>query len=711
MKLAPVAIAVLNVLAVQAVCAQEELTYIEEVLVTANKIEQPISKTPGSVAVIQSDEIEKQGATELYDALNHEPGVSVTGGAGRPQNITIRGMTGNRIAIIKDGVKVSDGYGANALNDKAGRDSFDLNDVKTVEVVKGAGSSIHGSGAIGGVVVLTSKAPQDYLQGDDFYMDADATYTGISNKYKGSSTLAFRAGDTDSLLRASYWTGEETRNHKQDLYKRSVEGNSVGYTVEHFATDTTLLKGQVKYYQSRAERNEGSALVQTDGKWEADKFSEDKTTTTVEAKLGFELDSEHFLFDTLDSNIYWRNTNNQADINILMSRMKNGIHEKRRQIESRDFEDELIGLSATAKKQLHTQNTEHNLVYGLTLESNRHARPISKTLIDSKGVQPQQYVPFVEARTNTFGVYVSDVITWNNWSLIPSLRFDHHQIKPESESSIGGIAVSSQTSQELSPSLSLAYQFTPELNSYVSYNHGYRAPSYDKIYGYNPHLFNAFDPFIIIPNMDLEAETSDKYEIGTKYHDQKWTLYTALHYSKFKNFIDAKRESFNSKDGFWYFQYKNLDNVKTYGAEVTASYRMTDQWQVSTSAGITEGKDGDNNYITAMTPLEGNLTLDYQTNKLTSYLRINWAAAMDKTSTCLNDLNMSEKCAETDSWATADLGLSYELITDLNISLNVVNVLDKEYIRYQDVAGISEAQTKYSTEPGRYFTAHVKYQF
>ncbi|QUJ67046.1 TonB-dependent receptor plug domain-containing protein [Photobacterium sp. GJ3] len=150
---------------------QSDAKTMETVVVTATRIEQPLSETNGSVAVITSDDIEREGSTELYDVLSHEPGVSVSGGAGRPQNITIRGMSGNRIAVIKDGVKVADGYGASDLNDVAGHNSFDLGSVKQIEVVKGADSSLYGSGAIGGVVVLTSKTPSDYLGSDDHYID------------------------------------------------------------------------------------------------------------------------------------------------------------------------------------------------------------------------------------------------------------------------------------------------------------------------------------------------------------------------------------------------------------------------------------------------------------------------------------------------------------------------------------------------------------
>ncbi|MBF4282644.1 TonB-dependent receptor plug domain-containing protein, partial [Vibrio anguillarum] len=290
MKLSPITAAVLSVLAVGSVHAEFSLTKLEEVVVSANKVEQPLSKVAGSISAIDGESIEKQGATELYDVLSHEPGISVTGGAGRPQNITIRGMTGNRIAIIQDGVAASDGYGANDINDKVGRNTFALDNIKSIEVVKGAGSTIHGSGAIGGVVVVTTKSPADYLQGRDFYIDASGSYTGISNQYKSSSTLAVRNGNGESLVTISYWQGEEARNFNQDLYNRDIEGFSASLAHDHMVNDSLLLSVKFNAYKDENIRKEGIASIQRDDKWESKEFFEQEQHQTLSASLGVQLD-------------------------------------------------------------------------------------------------------------------------------------------------------------------------------------------------------------------------------------------------------------------------------------------------------------------------------------------------------------------------------------------------------------------------------------
>ncbi len=65
----------------------------------------------------------------------------------------------------------------------------------------------------------------------------------------------------------------------------------------------------------------------------------------------------------------------------------------------------------------------------------------------------------------------------------------------------------------------------------------------------------------------------------------------------------------------------------------------------------------------------------------------------------------------TAGWGTVDLGLSYEPITDLFISGNLNNLFDREYVRYQDVGGMSDALSKYNAEAGRNFNVFVKYNF
>ena len=714
MKLSPLSAAVLSVLAANVVHAESEVFEFEEVVVTANKIEQPLSEVAGSVAVIDGEQIEKTGATELYDALKNEPGVTVTGGAGRAQNITIRGMTGNRILVVKDGIKSSDGFGANDINDKVGRNSFDLTDIDSVEIVKGASSSVHGSGAVGGVVVIKSKQPGDYLKDSDFYSDVSGTYTGVSDKYRGSTRLAFRSGSFESLINLAYWEGGETRNYDESLNKRDIDGVSGAYTLNYWAQDNLMLKGKIDYYKDNLSRPEGLAKIQKDGEWETEEFDQQAYTESYTAYVGAEYFPIDSWFEELDTKVYWRNTVADEAVNALISQEQGNITAFRRLIDDRHFTDEVIGADADFISSFSDSAVNHTLSYGVSFDTTFHERPSNSVILDWNGLNQKDAKPFASARSYVFAAHLRDVIEVDRWTITAGARVDIHQITPDSDGTIEGYKLSDKTTGEFSPSLSVSYEITDSLNSYVSYNHGFRAPTYDKIYGYQNHDFVPITPFEIIPNEDLDKETSDSFELGSKFDNGQTKLYAAVFYQKFEDFIDVKQITFSpdmNNYGLYYKQYQNVSGVETYGFEATVAQHLNESWSISTKLGFVDGENDEDEKIRTLTPWEGNVALNYDNESLSAYTMLNWAQAMDDVPQCESDIGLTVDCATTSGWATVDMGVSYSWNFGLDVSANVINLFDKEYIRYQDVAGIIDSNKHYSTEPGRYFTVHAKYQF
>lgn len=109
-----------------------------------------------SVSRVTSSQIAALQYTQLNDLLNSEPGINVTqsGHVGQRSSIFMRGMSSDHIAVRIDGMRV------NAPDSPAG--SFDFSDLTTdgmesVEVIRGAASSLYGTDAIGGVINLSSQ--------------------------------------------------------------------------------------------------------------------------------------------------------------------------------------------------------------------------------------------------------------------------------------------------------------------------------------------------------------------------------------------------------------------------------------------------------------------------------------------------------------------------------------------------------------------------
>ncbi|MFC6979258.1 TonB-dependent receptor plug domain-containing protein [Microbulbifer taiwanensis] len=144
MKRHPLAAALLGLLSAPNLYAEDGTTKAAddlELIVVSGRAEKPLKDVAGSVSVVTGDEIEKLQINDMNQLFRYQPGVEVTGRAGGAQNILVRGMGGDRVLIVKDGMRMNEGYGANGLNDVVGRGMIETDTLKQVEVAKGAASS------------------------------------------------------------------------------------------------------------------------------------------------------------------------------------------------------------------------------------------------------------------------------------------------------------------------------------------------------------------------------------------------------------------------------------------------------------------------------------------------------------------------------------------------------------------------------------------
>ncbi len=130
---------------------------LNPVIVTADKGERPLDQAANSVAVLGAQQIRLRQALRVDQALEMVPGVSFV-----REQVNIRGSTGftlgaaNRTLLLLDGVPV--------MASDTGEFNWDLLpvlDIERIEVVKGAGSALWGSAALGGVINLITMGPSE----------------------------------------------------------------------------------------------------------------------------------------------------------------------------------------------------------------------------------------------------------------------------------------------------------------------------------------------------------------------------------------------------------------------------------------------------------------------------------------------------------------------------------------------------------------------
>ncbi len=124
-----------------------------EVFVTASRYEQKISEIPVSVSLINSKELSLRSIIEFDDALRYVPGINVN-----YDQVSIRGSNGysrgagSRVLMLFDGIPLYSGDTGELIFQV-----IPVYEIERVEIVKGAGSALYGSSAMGGVINIISK--------------------------------------------------------------------------------------------------------------------------------------------------------------------------------------------------------------------------------------------------------------------------------------------------------------------------------------------------------------------------------------------------------------------------------------------------------------------------------------------------------------------------------------------------------------------------
>ena len=130
---------------------------LEEVIVTANKVEQKQNSTGKVVSVINATQIQANAGRSIAQILNEQAGLYLPGSlsnAGTVPSIYMRGASSGRTLILIDGMPVGD---PSMISNEFDLNLVPLNQIERVEILKGAQSTLYGSDAIGGVINIITK--------------------------------------------------------------------------------------------------------------------------------------------------------------------------------------------------------------------------------------------------------------------------------------------------------------------------------------------------------------------------------------------------------------------------------------------------------------------------------------------------------------------------------------------------------------------------
>lgn len=220
---------------------QDSTKNLDEIVVTATK--QPIkqSQTGKVITVINKAQIENSTGKTVGQLLNEQVGITINGALnniGSPQSIFLRGATTGRTLVLIDGVPA---YDPSLINNEFDLNLLSLNNIESIEICRGAQSTLYGSDAVAGVInIITTKADVKKT----FNAKVSAS-TGSYGVFRGNLQIFGKANKLTYAARYAKLTtkgfsaafdSSGNNNFDTDKYNGDVINASVQYQV-----DTALL--------------------------------------------------------------------------------------------------------------------------------------------------------------------------------------------------------------------------------------------------------------------------------------------------------------------------------------------------------------------------------------------------------------------------------------------------------------------------------------
>ncbi|UFK94474.1 TonB-dependent vitamin B12 receptor BtuB [Providencia rettgeri] len=252
----------------------------DQLVVSANRFEQPISSILAPVTVVTREDIDHWQSNTVVDVLRRLPGVDIaqSGGMGQQSSLFIRGTESRHVLVLIDGVRLNQA----GISGSSDMSQIPISLVQRIEYIRGARSAVYGSDAVGGVVNIITRRDNDGTTlnagiGSHSYQN----YNGSTQQKIAENTTVTAAGaythtkgfdlapkdvsprqyDKDGFLSKSLWLGIEHQFSSEILAYARAYGydNRTNYDVSEYAglsVDTRKLYSRtyetgLKYHQGK----------------------------------------------------------------------------------------------------------------------------------------------------------------------------------------------------------------------------------------------------------------------------------------------------------------------------------------------------------------------------------------------------------------------------------------------------------------------------
>ncbi|MEO0415275.1 MAG: TonB-dependent receptor, partial [Verrucomicrobiota bacterium] len=561
---------------------------VNEVVVAPTRTPKLISDVPTSVGVVSEDQIAQLAPLSFDDMLRSEPNVDFSGGPRYlGEQLIVRGEGGNAVTVRIDDAR------QNFVSGHSGQRFFVETDfLKEVEVIRGGGSFLYGSGSAG-VLNVSTLDPEDLIRsGENFGARIRNTYQTNTDEW-GHSFLGAAGNETVKIM-AGYATRDGdniTQGDGRELLYSGIERESAIGKLVFTPSDEMRFEFGASGYTST---DQGGANPQT---LAVGTSSNDLVQREIQYnQFTGDWSWNPELNDLIDTKAtFYYNTTEQ-------SRSYAGVGTANNIGRTNNQKLEVFGIDINNRSVFDSVIGQHEVVVGIDYFTEdqsgidtRGTFNITGTTNSSSG-RPN-------ATADHIGIYLTDEIDLtDNLTVFGGLRYDSYN----SDKTIG--STSSQSASELLPHIGFDLDVTDKISIFGQYSKGFTAPTMNQLYADGSHfgvvpqtdpndVFAAFGRFaaqagqivsvnqpmssfvfppfgppiptvvqnnvpvpatpaavtqdeiwfeeVFIPNPGLEPETSDNFELGVHFEDDDFL--GGKFSSRFTAFLKNGKNTFDSE--------------------------------------------------------------------------------------------------------------------------------------------------------------------
>ncbi|MDD2595017.1 MAG: TonB-dependent receptor [Bacteroidales bacterium] len=704
--------------------AADTIRSLKESTITSLRVNKKVIETPASVVIAPVLNFRKHSALTVSNVLATEPGIAFGGDGVWSTNVNVRGFGESRLITLIDGDRVE-----TATDLTASLSMIDVNDVERIEVIKGAQSSLYGTGAMGGIINIITKegrfADRPYFSGE-----FNTGYSSVNNYF--SNNLALGTGSSKWYLRVNgtYSKAGNIRTPEGQIPNSQFTTGNIAAKFGFKPLANHLFKLN---FQNNRSYNVG---IPGGSSFPGPADATYKQIGRMLVDASYEIKNLTDKFTSLKISYFYQDNNRDVEVHpntVTRKVMPNGnIQLTTPTLLSPNSIHKTHSAQLQTVFNLSDNNTfiagadffRRNLVTDRKKFVTVNIQKPDGTIIKTNNIERGE-TPIPTSSSTTGGIYMQDEARFLDNRFIVTLggRIDGIWMNNEEGHDVdyinmNGTIAEPPASQRItfpagntfdiswSANLGLLYKFTKNADVVLNASRSFRAPSLEERFKYID-LGN----YVRLGNQNLKPEDGLGVDAGVRVWGNKFTLQTSIFTNKINNMIVEDPGKFiyqltadSSKETLDALINSNVSEALLYGADIKAEYNIISDLVLSLSGYYTRGRDiVSNTDLPLIPPLTGRFGARYTFDKAGSMeLNLIAAAGQDK---------IAQGETATDGYVRLDFALyTKRFVLSRTCSIQgfagVENIFDTAYTNH-----LSTNRGSISIEPGRNFFVKVNLMF